>query len=91
MPLKEEEFGSHLEMIDSAFSMFSSIMVLENLRIRVEGMGEPGNEDKEERVFELGNEDQEERVFEEEKKRLDINLLGMFLFFFGVSDSIIEP
>ncbi len=34
----EEELGSHLEMIVSAISMFSSIMVSENLWRGVEGL-----------------------------------------------------
>lgn len=78
----DEEFGSHLVMIDSAFSMFSSIMDSVNLWVGVNGMGEFENEVEEVRD-----------VLDDEKKRANIHFLAMWvlLFLFGVSDKVIRP
>ena len=75
----EEELGSHLVIMDSAFSMFSSIIDRENWWGGVEGAEEIGMEYEGERVL-------------EDVKNLDILRFGWrVLVLFGVSDSIIVP
>ena len=66
-------------MIDSAFSMFSSIIDSENVWLGEETAGELVNEEEEEEVG----------VLEDENKRGDNPFLGMRLLFFEVSANTI--
>ena len=69
-------------MIDSAFSMFSSIIDSENVWLGEETAGELVNEEEEEEEEEVG-------VLEDENKRGDNPFLGMRVLFFEVSANTI--
>jgi hypothetical protein len=73
----DEEFGSHLVMINSAFSIVSSVTDLESLWEEEEG------------VERVENEEENEHVLEDAKKWANIPLVAATLF--GVSDRTIEP
>lgn len=79
----EEEFGSHLVMMDSAIAMFSSIISREKLREGVEAVQELESECEEEELV----------LVDWKKKRLGVTFLGASVAapLLGVSDSIIEP
>lgn len=77
----DEEFGSHLVMIDSTFFIVSSITDSENM-LGVEEEGVEGVEGVE-------SEEEKESVVEDEKRRASIPLFAAILL--GVSDRAIEP
>lgn len=77
----DEEFGSHLVMIDSTFFIVSSITDSESM-LGVEEEGVEGVEGVE-------SEEEKESVVEDEKRRASIPLFAAILL--GVSDRAIEP